>query len=83
MVNGDSYTNTLNIHNTPVLHFGITLESQYTAIFRCVRTCTDEGCVPLLHRDIMLIKATITLIFASLGIIYVEPQGTTIMCILI
>ena len=45
-------------------------------------SCTDKGYAPHLHRDIMLTKTTITLILTSLGIIYVEPQGTTILCIL-
>lgn len=45
-------------------------------------TCPDKG-APHLHRKIILIKATITLILTSLGIVYVEPQGMTILCILI
>ena len=60
-------------HKSCPLHMGQEFTSH--CLLHCWCTCTDRWYFSRNLREIMLTKAIITLIFTSLGIIFVEPQG--------
>ena len=68
-----TYTLAKHCHNSWSLH----MEQEFTThrLVHCSCTCTDKWYVSHHLRKIMPTRAIITLIFTSLGIIFVEPLG--------